>query len=81
MGKKIASQVLISLFMMWLLVTGNSPAIAGDKVLLSIATASTGGSWYPAGGAIASVINKYVPGAEPSAHPSAASRENIRIIE
>ena len=81
MGKKIASQVLISLFMMCLLVIGNSPAIAGDKVLLSIATASTGGSWYPAGGAIASVINKYVPGAEASAHPSAASRENIRLIE
>ena len=81
MGKKIASQVLISLFMMCLLVIGNSPAIAGDKVLLSIATASTGGSWYPAGGAIASVINKYVSGAEASAHPSAASRENIRLIE
>nr|MDA3790529.1 TAXI family TRAP transporter solute-binding subunit [Desulfobacula sp.] len=81
MGKKIASQMLISLFMMCLLVAGNSPAIAGDKVLLSIATASTGGSWYPAGGAIASVINKYVPGAEASAHPSAASRENIRLIE
>ena len=61
MGKKIASQMFISLFMMCLLFAGNSPAIAG--------------------GAIASVINKYVPGAEASAHPSAASRENIRLIE
>ncbi len=81
MGKKIASQMIISLFMVCLLFVGNNPAIAGDKVLLSIATASTGGSWYPAGGAIASIINKYVPGVEASAHPSAASRENIRLIE
>jgi len=81
MGKKIASQMIISLFMVCLLFVGNNSAIAGDKTLLSIATASTGGSWYPAGGAIASVINKYVPGVEASAHPSAASRENIRLIE
>ncbi len=55
-------------------------AFAGDKKLLSIATASTGGSWYPAGGAISSLINKYIPGTEASAHPSAASRENIRLL-
>jgi uncharacterized protein len=48
---------------------------------LSIATASTGGSWYPAGGAISSLINKYVPNTEASAHPSAASRENVRLLE
>jgi TRAP transporter TAXI family solute receptor len=47
---------------------------------LSIATASTGGSWYPAGGAISSIINKYIPDTEASAHPSAASRENIRLL-
>ena len=56
-------------------------ASAGDKRLLSIATASTGGSWYPAGGAISSLINKYVPDTEASAHPSAASRENVRLLE
>ncbi len=81
MRKKIANLMMTSLFMTCLLFIGNSPVFAGDKVLLSIATSSTGGSWYPAGGAIASVINKYVPGAEASAHPSAASRENIRLIE
>jgi hypothetical protein len=78
MGKKIASQIFIALFMMCLLL---SPAVAGEKVNLSIATASTGGFWYPAGGALASIINKYIPNVEASAHPSAASRENIRLIE
>jgi uncharacterized protein len=81
MGKKIASQIFIALFMVCLLLGGTSPAVAGEKVLLSIATASTGGFWYPAGGALASIINKYIPGTEASAHPSAASRENIRLIE
>ena len=81
MMKKLAILMMVSLFTMCLLLIGSSPAIAKDKALLSVATASTGGSWYPAGGAIASIINKYVPGAEASAHPSAASRENIRLIE
>ena len=61
--------------------TTSTQTFAGDKRLLSIATASTGGSWYPAGGAISSLINKYVPNTEASAHPSAASRENIRLLE
>lgn len=68
---------------MTVLVAGalSTQTFAGDKRLLSIATASTGGSWYPAGGAISSLINKYVPNTEASAHPSAASRENIRLLE
>ena len=81
MGKKIISLMIVSLFVMVLMaMVSPQHAIAGDKTLLSIATSGTGGSWYPAGGAIASLINKYVPKAEASAHPSAASRENIRLI-
>ncbi|HDZ90124.1 MAG: TAXI family TRAP transporter solute-binding subunit [Deltaproteobacteria bacterium] len=59
----------------------STDSLGGDKRLLSIATASTGGSWYPAGGAISSLINKYIPDTEASAHPSAASRENVRLLE
>lgn len=81
MEKAITARRLISFFVVCLIFIGNNPAFAADKVRLSIATASTGGSWYPAGGALASIINKYVSGVEASAHPSAASRENIRLIE
>lgn len=81
MMKKTAYPVMVSLLTVCLLSIGSGSVSAADKVLLSVATASTGGSWYPAGGAIASIINKYVPDAEASAHPSAASRENIRLIE
>jgi TRAP transporter TAXI family solute receptor len=58
-----------------------TPAAAAGKKLLRIATASTGGSWYPAGGSIGSLITKYVADTEASAHPSAASRENIRLLQ
>ncbi|MBU1451203.1 MAG: TAXI family TRAP transporter solute-binding subunit, partial [Proteobacteria bacterium] len=47
---------------------------------LSIGTASTGGSWYPLGGGVANMINKYIKGYYASAHPSGASIENIRAV-
>lgn len=81
--KRRMGLLLIACFSMiaWVGTTAVNPAFAGEKRLLSIATASTGGSWYPAGGAISSLINKYIPNTEASAHPSAASRENIRLLD
>lgn len=81
MGKKALAMMIISIFVTGLVIAGSSgPASAADKRLLSIATASTGGTWYPAGGAISSIVNQYIPDTEASAHPSAASRENIRLL-
>jgi len=82
MSKKSTSIVIVSLLVIGLVMAGGyHPAEGADKRQLSIATASTGGSWYPAGGAISSIINKYIPNTEASAHPSAASRESIRLLE
>ena len=39
------------------------------------------GTYYPYGGTIASIINKYVPGLEASAEVTGASVENSRLIE
>jgi|GEM_PF-4023311 len=79
--RKITTIGFLSLLAIGLVMAGNfNSAVAADKRLLPIATASTGASWYPTGGAISSIVNKYVPNAEASAHPSAASRENIRLI-
>ena len=47
-------------------------------VRLAIGTASTGGTWYPLGGGVGAMINKYVKGYQAAAHPSGASIENIR---
>jgi len=49
-------------------------------VRMAIGTASTGGTWYPLGGGVANMINKYVKGYQAAAHPSGASIENIRAI-
>ena len=79
--KRLTTVVCLSLLVLGAAAGSFDSALAADKRLLSIATASTGGSWYPAGGAISSIINKYVPNTEASAHPSAASRENIRLLQ
>lgn len=82
MRKRIITTAIVFLFVTGIAVaTSPNIASAGSKHLLSIATASTGGSWYPAGGAIGSLITKYIPNTEASAHPSAASRENIRLLQ
>ncbi len=69
--------VMILLFLVGLCVPGKSPA-ADER--LAIGTASTGGTWYPLGGGVANMINKYVKGYHAAAHPSGASIENIRAI-
>lgn len=48
---------------------------------ISVATGGTGGTYYPYGGTIASIINKYVPSLEASAEVTGASVENSRLIE
>ncbi|RPJ69016.1 MAG: TAXI family TRAP transporter solute-binding subunit, partial [Desulfobacteraceae bacterium] len=54
-------------------------SLAADE-RLAIGTASTGGTWYPLGGGVANMINKYVKGYHAAAHPSGASIENIRAV-
>ncbi|MCB2188036.1 MAG: TAXI family TRAP transporter solute-binding subunit [Deltaproteobacteria bacterium] len=61
-----------------LLGLGNSVWAADTRI--AIGTASTGGTWYPLGGGVANMINKYVPGYQAAAHPSGASIENIRAV-
>ncbi len=49
-------------------------------VRLSIATGGTGGVYYVMGGGIASLISKYLPGAEATAEVTAASVDNLKLI-
>jgi TRAP transporter TAXI family solute receptor len=81
MMKKTLSTSIAFCFLSLSIFVGMMPCnAAGADKMLRIATASTGGGWYPAGGAIGSIITKYVPNCEGSAHPSAASLENIRLL-
>ena len=74
-----AKTVLAVLLALALALTVAGGALAADQ-RLSIGTASTGGSWYPLGGGVANMINKYIKGYYASAHPSGASIENIRAV-
>lgn len=58
--------------------TGQEAAAAEKRLI--IATASTGGTWYPLGGGVANLITKYIPNTSASAKPSGASVENIRNV-
>ena len=75
---KRAKFLLVGILVIALSALTLSGALAEER--LSIGTASTGGSWYPLGGGVANMINKYVKGYYASAHPSGASIENIRAI-
>lgn len=57
-----------------------APAARG-KVRLSIVTGGTGGVYYPYGGGLASLIGKNVPNAEASAEVTAASVDNMKLIQ
>jgi len=77
--KKSNRKIMVWLAAFVLCLALAAPALAEDE-RLSIGTASTGGTWYPLGGGVANMINKYVKGYYASAHPSGASIENIRNV-
>ncbi len=76
--KRLGKLALLLLSLVMLLGL-SAPAQAADA-RLAIGTASTGGTWYPLGGGLATMINKYVKGYQATAHPSGASIENIRAV-
>lgn len=81
MVRKIWIMLIVVVLMTWMAAHLGSGVMGAEVKRLSIATASTGGTWFPIGGGIASVINKYVADVEATAHPSGASLENIRLLE
>ncbi|MBR9982617.1 MAG: TAXI family TRAP transporter solute-binding subunit [Desulfatitalea sp.] len=72
------SWIAVGLACLFVLGLGWHPLAADER--LAIGTASTGGTWYPLGGGVANMINKYIKGYYAAAHPSGASIENIRAI-
>ncbi|MCB2227898.1 MAG: TAXI family TRAP transporter solute-binding subunit [Desulfarculaceae bacterium] len=74
------SKGILALFLALALTFGLALGATAADQRLSIGTASTGGSWYPLGGGVANMINKYIKGYYASAHPSGASIENIRAV-
>src|SRR5690606_18184169 len=55
------------------------PADAQDR-FLSMGTSSGGSSWYPLGGAMASVINKHVPSLTVNAEVTGGNVDNVKLL-
>jgi TRAP transporter TAXI family solute receptor len=68
---------LIIVLVMFLAVTGCSKK---EKTFFSIATGSTGGAYYPIGGALAQILNQYVLGTSVAAQTGNASVANCNLI-
>ena len=48
---------------------------------MSLATSSVGGSWFPLGGAMASVITKQYPGLKITAEVTGGTNDNLKLIK
>jgi TRAP transporter TAXI family solute receptor len=57
-----------------------SPAMAQEKINLSIGTGGTGGVYYPLGGGLANVLSKHVPGMAATAEVTGGSVDNLKLI-
>lgn len=70
--------------MKWLKVAALAACVASAPLLaqeqLSIATAGTGGVYYPMGGGLAEIINRHVEGYAASAEVTGGSVENMALI-
>lgn len=76
--ERMVVTAVIALFLLTVVVSG--AALAQKKAILSIASGGTGGVWYPYGGAMASVISKYIPGFEATAEVTAAAVDNAKLL-
>ena len=79
MSSKLKKIVVISI----VIIVGLFLILSGGEDLkrLSFATAGTGGTYYPMGGGIASLLSKKTEGIEVSSQTSGGSAENLRLIE
>jgi hypothetical protein len=72
---KKAALFLVSVVLVCILAT---PASARE--FIAIGTGGTGGTYYPFGGAMASIYNKKIDGVQASAEVTGASVENTRLL-
>jgi TRAP transporter TAXI family solute receptor len=57
-----------------------SPALAQQRVILSIASGNTGGVFYPLAGGMAGVLSRQLPGWQVTAEVTGGSIDNLRLV-
>jgi hypothetical protein len=70
--------VLPGIFILITILLISGPALARTE-FVSIGTGGTGGIYYPYGGGVAEIWNKYAPGVRAVAEVTGASVENVRL--
>lgn len=55
--------------------------LAQNRTFVTIATGGTGGVYFIYGGGLASLLGKWIPGVEATAEATAASVDNMRLLE
>jgi len=71
-------RILIPLAVTVMFIVG--PATAQAQTRISIGTGGTGGVYFPMGGGVAEVFNKYLKGVTARAEVTGASTENARLV-
>ncbi|BAS25887.1 TAXI family TRAP transporter solute-binding subunit [Limnochorda pilosa] len=72
--------VLAIAFALTFAIAPDAASAQGQVTRISIATGTTGGVYYPFGGALAEIWNRAVPGVEAVAEATGASAQNLRQI-
>jgi uncharacterized protein len=72
----------LGIFSLFVMLGTEGPAVAQQQksARISIATAGTGGSYFPIGAAIADVLNKNIPGVQAKAETTGGAAENIQLV-
>lgn len=65
------------------MITGSGPALAQDpeEQFMSLGTSSVGGTWYPLGGAIASVVSGVYPQLKITAETTGGTLDNLKLMK
>ena len=65
----------------WMAVgTASAEMPAPKKQFMSLATSSVGGSWFPLGGAMASVVSKHYPNLNITAEVTGGTNDNLKLV-
>lgn len=65
------------------MITGSGPALAQEpeEQFMSLGTSSVGGTWYPLGGAIASVVSGVYPQLKITAETTGGTLDNLKLMK
>jgi len=82
MFKSISKKKLITQFLVISILIFSVTGLAfAQKTFITLGTGGTAGTYFPIGGGMAELVNKYVPNVEATAEVTGASSENARLLD